>query len=162
MFATLRRHRAITSALLAVPLLVIGLSACSPTEPSATGSNGTGSNGTSGSAEGADPQFEWELKFTQCLRDEGIDIADPDPVKGVGEFTRDDAYRAASAVCEDTVGAPPSVGEKLTDEEYLQKALKMAACYRENGYDVADPASGMAIHLGSLDIPADVIALCTK
>jgi hypothetical protein len=138
------------AAFLAAPLAALTLAACGggdgPAEPNAQPAPVESSSG--GDAAFRDAQFRWELKFTRCLRQEGIDVADPDPVKGAPDVTHDDAYLAASKTCQQTVGAPPAAKRSAGKERQIQEfALKQAACLRGKGIDVADPAPGEYVRL---------------
>jgi len=85
--------------------------------------------------------------FAQCMRDHGINIADPDPqaafggVAGManGVDANDPAVRAAFAACQPNLpnaGQPPKLSPQQVD---LYRAF--AQCMRDNGYpDIPDPA----------------------
>jgi hypothetical protein len=96
---------------------------------------------------GTGDQEEAMLAFTQCMREQGIDIADPE-VGSDGELrlgrpnaaTIDrEAVRAARDECSDLLEGV-TLGFRDVDQTALQDALvEYAACMRENGYDMPDP-----------------------
>ncbi|MFQ5968421.1 MAG: hypothetical protein ACE5MI_12565 [Acidimicrobiia bacterium] len=105
---------------------------------------------------GAEPSGETEdlnveesfLAFTQCMRDEGIDLPDPElDANGnitFGGFDRDpgadpEDIRAAFGVCQEHIEGVVQqfIGRDLT--EIQDTLVEYAACMRENGYDMPDP-----------------------
>lgn len=156
MFESMSGKRTGLTGVAAAALLLAALAGCSaPTGegtadvPSANGSGVT------------DAYPEWELDYTQCLRDNGIDIADPDPVKGVLEQPEhDDAYRAAAATCEQEVGGPPTNANGYTDQELYDGMLEYAQCLRDNGVDIADPVRGEALIMPEGDVPQEALDTC--
>ena len=96
------------------------------------------------------------LAYAQCMRDNGIDMDDPDtsggrpgffrggPGGGEGEidFFGDD-FQAAQAVCGDTLAAARPEVDPEAEQERLEQQLQLAQCIRENGYpEYPDPAIG--------------------
>jgi len=132
--------------LVALAAVSVALSACGgggSSQPSASAGGGQ-----SASAGGSSPQFRWELKFTHCLREQGISIGDPDPVKGAPAVEHDAAYLAASKTCQGQVGEPPAATSSSGPEAEKERAdaeLKMAKCLREHGVDAADPSPDEAL-----------------
>lgn len=86
------------------------------------------------------------LAFAQCLRDEGLDVSDPDASagRGPGGFLRgvdrdDPEVRAALETCRPLI---ESARPELTDEQRAERQdaqIAFAACLREQGLDVSDP-----------------------
>lgn len=146
-----RQHWTRRVAFAAAPLAALTLAACGGGSDEPAGANAQSApveSSSGGDAAFRDAQFRWELKFTRCLRQEGIDVADPDPVKGAPDVTHDDAYLAASKTCQGTVGAPPTAKRSVGKERQIQEfALKQAACLRKKGIDVPDPAPGEYVRL---------------
>jgi hypothetical protein len=160
MFIPRRDRLAKAGALVAVAVMTTALAACGG------GGSGSGSGASSGAAQhaggassGSDPQFQWELKFTTCLRDHGIDIADPDPVQGVPAVAHDDAYNTASKACQGKVGKPPSAAGMGNGDQVRPKLLKQVQCLRDHGLDVPDPGprDAPAIPQGASE---DVVKAC--
>lgn len=153
---TRQRTLARYSALLAVPLLVGLLAACSGGDPKESEKPA----GTEQTTQ------DWQVSFSACMRDEGIeDYPDPDANGGMKAGIAqegDDAKRseAAASACLEKLGEPPAgPGGTMTDEERTEQGLKAAQCFRDNGYDVEDPKPGQ---MGSIngDIPQEVLEKC--
>lgn len=157
----LRTRRAKTVAtLLAVPALLLAFTACAANPGSGSGSGGGGSSESAHSA-----RETWQLKFAQCMRDNGVDMPDPSG-SGTAAFSVDDsnqdAMMAASDTCQKKVGTPPpfSPEEKKEMEANMQKAmLKTAKCYRDSGFDVPDPRPGEGVSAPT-GAPDDVVEKC--
>jgi hypothetical protein len=85
-----------------------------------------------------------ELKFAQCMREQGIDF--PDPQQGrrglvkVGEDSSPEEIRAAEKACEEFRKdiKPPELSEEQK-QEFKDAALAHARCMREHGIDFPDP-----------------------
>jgi hypothetical protein len=127
----------------AAALLVTGglaLAACGghDSEPSAD----RGSN--------ARQEREAALNFARCMREQGIDMPDPQ-IGEDGTIVQDapdgdrDELRAAQRACRryrDGGGRAPSVEEREEQQEMLERAVAYAQCMREEGIDVPDPTTG--------------------
>ena len=121
--------------LAAAPLaaLALGLAAC-------------GDDGTPASAQSArESNRQAELKFAQCMRENGIDFPDPQADAGpglnkVGEGSTPEEIRAAERACEKYRKdiKPPELSEEQ-QQEFKQAALEHARCMREHGIDFPDP-----------------------
>jgi hypothetical protein len=154
----------ISKARLKLAGLVVGsmlaLAGCSSAAPSASAGSpppaASAQDGASGNA-----QFEWELTYVHCLQGQGIDIADPDPVTGIGEYAHNDALAAASKICADRVGSPPQKSS-ASDEQLYQGQLTVAKCLRKNGVDVDDPIRGEAMRMPEGEVDPNAIAKCVK
>jgi hypothetical protein len=129
-------------------LALAGAAACG--RPAA--GNGIASAGGKGSATAhptasVDPE-EQGREFAQCMRDHGVDMADPDtdgggPGSGGGGLHiavtggPDGKLDAAMAACRDKLpngGAPPSLSPE--QEEQLRQFTQ---CMRDHGVDMPDP-----------------------
>jgi hypothetical protein len=158
-----KRHAKTVATLLAVPALLLAFTACAAGPGSGSGS-GQGGGGASESAQSA--RDTWQLKFAQCMRDNGVDMPDPSGGSGTAAFSVDDsnqdAMMAASDTCQKKVGTPPpfSPEEKKEMEANMQKAmLKTAKCYRDSGFDVPDPRPGEGV-TPPAGAPDDVVEKC--
>ena len=88
------------------------------------------------------------LAFTQCLRDEGLDVEDPEvgtdgelrPPRpaSVAEGDRD-ALAAARDVCSEYLEGVTLGLEGRDTTEFSDMLLEYAACMRDNGYEMDDP-----------------------
>ena len=80
--------------------------------------------------------------FAQCMRNNGIDMPDPDPSTGrppAGTFGNDnrDAFQKAMQVCRSLL---PNGGVRPTmDAAQLEQFRQFAQCMRDNGVDMPDP-----------------------
>ncbi|MEU8268328.1 hypothetical protein AB0B89_14300 [Sphaerisporangium sp. NPDC049002] len=114
--------------------------------PSSTGASPTAS---------VDPQ-EQARQFAQCMRDHGIDMADPEPGMGGGvkiEVPKADQAKADKAM--EDCRSKTSFGEKgpeMTPERQEQMRA-FTQCMRDNGVDMPDPdfAHGGGIMIGGPD-----------
>ena len=113
-----------------------------------------GSDTTSSTAATtADDQIDTEqamLNFTQCLRDQGLDIQDPEMdadgnlnfrglIQGASEADRA-ALQAGFEACQSELEGITLGGPGGFDRTAIQDTLiEYAACMRENGYDMEDP-----------------------
>lgn len=129
------------AALLLVALAGCGTAAQDPEVATAADSGDTSSDATDAPAADV-PDEERMRAFASCMRDNGVDMPDPQPggpVRiGAGANRGDrDAMEKAMEACRSLMpngGKPP----ELSPED-LEKARAMAACMREHGVDVPDP-----------------------
>ncbi|MFE7596277.1 hypothetical protein [Streptomyces sp. NPDC057494] len=136
----------------ALPLAVLALTltACG------SGADGTGvasaNGGTKSATAGAAPGLsrdERNVRYARCLRQQGLDVADPKPGQGIGLSVdgadRDKADRAIEA-CRSV--APPAPADQ-DDSKDRRAMLDLARCMRENGVaEFADPKEGQGIDIG--------------
>lgn len=147
----------------ALPLLLAGLAACSN---DAAGS--ISEAGSTGSGDSADPdRQEQMLKFTECLREHGLDVPDPDsegrfaiPFGGGSASGPDEKTREAMEACQDL--APLRGGnldELRNDPEFQDAQLRFAECMREHGVDVPDPDQdgGGGFMIDGGDVPRETL-----
>jgi hypothetical protein len=144
------RHQSVArlTALVAVPLLAVSLAACSQTPTPDTAPSGQGGQG--GEVVETDAQ-QWGLDYAACMREHGIDVEDPNAEGGsVATRPQDEtpARQEATEACLEKLGPSP-VGSGSSGssggpdaEEMRENLLDLAACLREQGYDVEDPAPG--------------------
>jgi hypothetical protein len=146
------------AAALAIPLLLVALSACgteSADDAPDSGSNSP-STQTSRSAE------DYQLAFAECMREQGIDMPDPNADGSVPAASGEGLMEAVELCQEDLGGAPPTVGDSgplMSDEERQAESLKLAACFRDNGFDVPDPQPGEVPSI-PVDAPKEVLEEC--
>jgi hypothetical protein len=135
----------------------IGLAGCS-SGASSTGVaslNGSGSSTTtpadgsgSGDAKSQAAQQDAMVKFAQCMRQHGVNMADPKPAPGGGGAmeampgvnSNDPAamqkMQAASTACDKLL---PNGGKPTAQD--IQRQLKFAQCMRAHGVDIPDPSA---------------------
>lgn len=172
-----------STTLAATAILAVALAACGGTAGDAADSNddeiaslgttatpagpdATASGGTSPDAP-QDPE-EAMLSYTECMRDQGIDM--PDPIanegRGNGAFVvvEDTAggdmedFMAAEEECSPLLeGAMSEIENDPEHEAELREdMLEFAECMREQGIDMPDPVlnedgGGMSVDVGSED-----------
>ena len=88
------------------------------------------------------------LRFAQCMRENGVDVADPRPgqpliIKGDRNDTA--KIRAAQEACKEF--APPQEGGGPQAGDDLDRQAKLAECLRRHGVDVADPQPGQPLRV---------------
>ncbi|WP_431031313.1 hypothetical protein [Plantibacter sp. RU18] len=148
-----RRTAARFAVLLALPLLVGSLAACSGNTPDPK------------SSSGAEQTFEdWQVDFASCMRGEGVDMPDPGKDGSSAALRIDEenaeAFQTASDTCIERLGEPPAPPEGTkTEAEFFEEQLKMAECFRENGIDTPDPVKGQGMTIPA-DVPEDVLEAC--
>ncbi|WKD31753.1 hypothetical protein [Streptomyces xanthophaeus] len=146
------RMRPRTPALLAtLPLaLTLALTACG------SGGGGTGvasaNGGTKGATSSASPGLsrdEMNVKYAQCLRQHGLDVADPKPGQGIGlSIDGANKEKADKAIEACRSSAPPAPTDQ-DDSKDREAMLQLARCMRENGVEsFADPKEGQGIDIG--------------
>lgn len=119
----------------------------------AAGDGGSGDGSGDGSADEAVSDEDRMRSFAACMRENGVDMPDPEPGGGVrigAPGMEPEVMERAMAACRELMpngGEPP----QLSPED-LEKARAMAACLREHGVDVPDPdpsgGGGVRVHLG--------------
>lgn len=107
-------------------------------------------------------------QFTQCMRDNGVEMADPEfvedgsggegfksrveaapPGEGAKEMPQPDKekFQKAHEACQQYLPEGGELGEM--DPEAEEKAREYAKCMRDNGVEnFPDPSSGGGIHIG--------------
>ena len=153
---TNKTRKSIALLLAAVPLLALGLTGCAggPSSADPAPSSSTGLTLT-----------QWRLKMAECLREQGVDVGDPDAdgnqstsLQGADQ----DQFAAASKTCRGKLGPAPAMSaaeKKQAEQQQRESALKMAKCYRDNGVDVADPEPGQLPEIPS-NAPESVQQQC--
>lgn len=109
----------------------------------------------SASASSAASDADQQLKFTQCLRDNGLDVPDPEPGSSrpninFGDIDQD-KLQAALEKCR-TLMPNGGQGQQL-DPAQVEQRRKLAQCIRENGFpDFPDPDANGNISPQSLNL----------
>ncbi|MEU6203222.1 hypothetical protein ABZ814_06505 [Micromonospora musae] len=149
--------------LLALPLLLaLGMAGCggSGQEPAvATAGGGTGAAQPSAAPVAQLSDDERRLKFTACMRENGVEMPDPEAGSGLrlrfGKGTDPEKVQAAMEKCRQYL---PNGGEKLKlDPAQLEQARKLAACMRANGvpeFPDPQPDGGLRLRLDELNVKA--------
>ena len=153
----LRRHGA-SAALL---LVLAGTTACGsgPDGGAGVATAGGRTAPTASASPSQDPR-DAAVAFAKCLREHGVQVADPDDRGTVtlgGDEADERALRAAHEACKDkapAVGLGPSGG---LDAAAQERMLKFARCMREHGVDMPDPGAdgGVRMEIGRDVDPED-------
>ncbi|MGF1663688.1 MAG: hypothetical protein ACFCVG_14710 [Kineosporiaceae bacterium] len=143
---------------LAVLVAVAALAACGDdSDDSGVASLETGADAAGASASPTGDAEEELLAYAQCLRDQGLDVPDPEVDAdgnlvlggggggaggGDGQPPDPEEFEAAQEVC----GEPPAgVGgalDELQSPEFQDALLAFTQCLRDRGYDVEDIQPG--------------------
>ena len=133
-------------------LIVIALVAVSCSSRSDDATPGVATLASTTSTTGpAEPDIDTEeqvLRFTQCMRDEGVDL--PDPTVDAGgnvqfspprNFAPGDVEKlqAAADVCGELLEGLDIGVDNIDLTTITDNLLIFAACMRDNGYDIRDP-----------------------
>lgn len=155
--------RTLAATLIAIPMLLLGLAACSNATPTSASTDTTPTSPRQESSSPTDTDLDaWNLRMVQCLRGEGLTIDDPQP----GEFPlvqgAPEIVETAQITCMNKVGSPPSAtGGEVNVAERLAYGTAFAQCARDAGYDVNDPTEDQAVSIGN-GMPGDILAKCSE
>lgn len=147
------------AALVAVPLIVLSLGACSGPAP-AGGASADGTLKTTGK--------DWDVAKDKCLREAGFDIkqmgGEGSGVVGVdggngGNFETADK-KCTKQVDQKLGKRPVSHAEKKRLQKDREAAEKTTDCLRKAGYDVPDVDDNSGSTAGMKDIPENALAKC--
>lgn len=102
----------------------------------------SGSDSADQAADGS--EVEQAQEFVDCLRDQGLEVEDPDPATGElnmqgfvqGDIDRDTLTKAMEA-CGDK--APQSLQDRAGQTPDPEQMREFAQCMRDNDVDMADP-----------------------
>jgi hypothetical protein len=134
-------------AVLALLPIMLGLSACGEKSTdngvaSASGSESSASASPTSTIDARDAQ----LKYAQCMRENGVDVPDPEPGKpvritGNGDKGNYDKMQEAQKKCQ-SILEEGGIAPNPDDPQRQDAMLKFAQCMREHGVDVPDPKPG--------------------
>ncbi|MDT7728762.1 MAG: hypothetical protein QOI21_5338 [Actinomycetota bacterium] len=144
-------------------LLTLGLAACGSADKGDGVATAGGAVTTTASAAGQVFDEEQYLKFAQCMRDNGIGVADPEggqpPKKLIpeGVTVSKEKIDAAQEKCKEFAPSPGEQKGGSTDPQQQEQLRLMAQCMRDNGFpDFPDPTDGrLAFEEGSGIDPTD-------
>jgi hypothetical protein len=131
-------RKAIGAVLLAVLIgLVAGCGGKSngPSVASAAGAKGA-KGATASPTPSLDPEEQRRL-FTQCMRDHGVDISDPDANGGI-RITASAGPGSEKAIGECQKYLPAGKAAKA-DPKVLEQTREFTKCMRDHGIDMPDP-----------------------
>jgi hypothetical protein len=154
-------RRRLAGVLLALPLVVaLALAGCGDSDGDDDGiatagdeaaEDGDGGDGGSSPDELSEEEmYEAQLAYTECMREHGIDMEDPQPGEPLRVQLRGDPEeaRAAQEACQDLLpaGGP---GGGANDPRAQERMLEFAQCMRDNGVEsFPDPQPGGGIQIG--------------
>jgi len=168
------RTTLLTSLILALALVAAACSDSGDTAEIASLEADSANTSDDDSAADVDPVAESEaamLAFTQCLRDQGIDVDDPtmdadgnmqlppiniempDVVADPDELPDMSEFEDMIAPCEEHLEGVVSTFSSADTTEIEDMLLAYAECMRENGVDMPDPdfsSGGGVIDLGAI------------
>lgn len=133
-------RRSLVVAVTTAPLLLL-FAGCGSSESAQVASLSSGSAQLSASttADSSDAQ----LAFAKCMRENGVDMADPDPNGGFGTrgniHLSDPKFQAGMKKCEDLIASGGDLMDRDFDSASQEKMLELAKCMRQNGVDMPDP-----------------------
>ena len=104
---------------------------------------GSSSSSSSSATASTTSQDAARVKFTQCMRDNGVDIPD-NPGQGGGSRPNIDRTKlqAAAKACQKYQQAAVGTISDAQRQEFQDAFAKFSACMRQNGVDVPDPSAG--------------------
>jgi hypothetical protein len=155
-----RRHFASRPGLVLGLLLTLGVAGCGSAGNSDKVATAGGATASSTANQVSD--LDKYLKFAQCMRDNGIDVADPEdgkPPKQLipeGVTVSKEKIDAAQEKCKEFAPSPGDRGGGV-DAQQQEQLRQMAQCMRENGVpNFPDPTEkGITIEEGSGIDPKD-------
>ncbi|ONI70400.1 hypothetical protein ALI144C_47965 [Actinosynnema sp. ALI-1.44] len=113
---------------------------------SGTGNQGVASAGGSGSsapqtsAPASGDADEQARKFAKCMRDNGVDMPDPEPGGGFGDKQIDRTSPAFQKAMDACKSALPGGGDlSKIDPKLVDELRAFTKCMRDNGIDIPDP-----------------------
>jgi len=139
------RKTTLAAAMLAAAVLLTG---CAEDKPDAQVASGAGGQAESTAPTSAPPSLsrdEMAVKFTQCLREQGLNVPDPEPGKGPmlrfdknSGVTQEKVQQAMDA-CKDY----NPQGQSSANPQQEENGRKYAECMRTNGVEkFPDPKPG--------------------
>jgi hypothetical protein len=134
-----------------VALLSIIFTACSTGAASNDGVASLSSPGAAAPTSSPEASLDAEdamLAYAQCMRDNGIDMPDPQAgggfvrIGGPGEGGIDpqsEEFQAAQEACGSLLEGAGFGGRRELSQEELDRMVEFAQCMRDNGIDMPDP-----------------------
>jgi hypothetical protein len=136
----MRRTRALALVPFLLALVLAGCGSADADDQVASANDGATADSSASASLSPD---EMGVKFAQCLRENGINVADPEPGKGIrlqfGKDTPKEKVDAAMEACREYNPQANSTGSPEMDA----KNREFAQCMREHGVEkFADPEPG--------------------
>ena len=126
------------------------------------GGGGDEGGGADAGASGEPSMEEAMLDYAACMRDNGVDMPDPEGGGMTALPAVDPEDEEMAAALEECEGLLPVDENAPSEEEAFEYALRMTECMRENGLDVPDPepGQGLAITTEHEDEDMEVMTRC--
>lgn len=139
-------------------LMALATAACGSGSDSSAGiaslDGSTSAPAAAETTEAVEPE-EAMLALTECLRDQGLEVSDPEigddgnlrlgalfrDAREAGDLDRE-SVRSALEACDEYAAAVRTQFDEVDRSEIEDQMYEYAACMRENGYDMADPEFG--------------------
>lgn len=132
-------------------LLTVALTACGSDDTEGDGGSGGDATAASDEVVEDDPE-QAELDFYACMREQGVDMPDPDPGEPGVQLRLPPDDPDAPAALEECRPLLPNGGEPPeTNADQLESLRAFTECLRENGIDMPDPNAD-----GGLSMPEGV------
>lgn len=131
-----RRSRQVLARLVLVALVGLVLTAC--------GSSSTASSASAGGSSATAKQASSRLKFTDCMRQHGVNISDQagggggGPPAGIPQST----LQAAGTACRKYAGGAFGNFSPAQRSQFQAAFVKYTACLRAHGVNIPDPTFG--------------------
>ncbi|MEO6714985.1 MAG: hypothetical protein ABIM89_16375 [Mycobacteriales bacterium] len=134
--------RSSRASVLVVLALTATLAACGGSETS-TGSSGSAKSSGSSDAS-SNTQDTAQVKLTQCLREQGVNVPDTAGHGAFAQLSPADRRKLEAALqgpCREYQSSAFGDSADPQSEEFLDALTKFAVCMRSNGVDVPDPVA---------------------
>ena len=141
----MKRKTTLAAAMLAAAVLLTGCGSEEPDNQVASGTGGQAAATAPSSAPASLSRDEMAIKFTQCLREQGLDVPDPEPGKGpMLKFDRNSGVTQEKVQqAMDACKQYNPQGESGTNPQQEENGRKYAVCMREKGVEkFPDPKPG--------------------
>ncbi|MBF9130646.1 hypothetical protein I0C86_17015 [Plantactinospora sp. S1510] len=146
-------RRRMSGTWLALPLtLGLALAGCGGPDSGtgvATAGGGTGAEPTASASAAALSNEDRQREFAKCMRENGVDMPDPEPGQGgIRVQSGPDDREKMGAAMEKCRSLLPNGGEGMKlDAKQIEQVRQMAKCMRENGVpDFPDPGADGTIN----------------
>lgn len=120
------------------------LAACGGSDTSSGSTSSEGSSGSSSSSSAVNKQDTAQVKLSQCLREQGVDVPDTAGHGAFAQLSPADRRKLEAALqgpCREFQSSAFGDSADPQGEEFLDALTKFAVCMRSNGVDVPDPVA---------------------
>ncbi|MGK4579397.1 hypothetical protein [Kitasatospora sp. HPMI-4] len=129
--------------------------------------SGKGSSAQGSGASAKDTKEDDAYKYRQCLRDNGVEVQEPEGDQAAGVQVKDEkTFKKAQEACKGLPGAAKEMSQE-DQQKALDEAVKFAKCMREQGIDMPDPEMQdgkltARVGAGSADVSKDKMEKAQK